>query len=337
MTRPVLLVGSVPLADAESVFRTAASELGRLLPRITDGETGERTQWVSSVRDIFYRHPQLEPAAAEGPQHRRPPVRVRSGVDRDSIRFGELGYARVAIESWRLFERLQAAGVVPEGTRFQVSLPTPLAPISGYVVLADMETLERPWEERLRQEVDELLGAIPHHRLAVQWDVAKEILMLEAMFPAPFRPLMAGIIERLQRLGEWIPAPVELGYHLCYGDFKHRHEKQPRDTGLLTEVMNRLAAAVRRPIDWIHLPVPRGRSDEDYFRPLAGLTIPSDTEVYLGLIHYTDGLEGARRRIEAASKFLPSFGIACECGMGRRDPKTIPELIRLHARCAQLP
>ena len=37
---------------------------------------------------------------------------------------------------------------------------------------------------------------------------------------------------------------------------------------------------------------------------------------YLGLVHRTDGLDGARRRLAAAKKVVTDFGIATECGFG---------------------
>ena len=40
------LVGSVPLASSEEVFRTAATGLGDRLHRIPDGETGPRSDWI---------------------------------------------------------------------------------------------------------------------------------------------------------------------------------------------------------------------------------------------------------------------------------------------------
>jgi len=43
---PIHLVGSVPLKNAEEVFRTSNSILGDHLPRIPDGETGNRLQWI---------------------------------------------------------------------------------------------------------------------------------------------------------------------------------------------------------------------------------------------------------------------------------------------------
>ena len=57
------------------------------------------------------------------------------------------------------------------------------------------------------------------------------------------------------------------------------------------------------------------------------------TELYLGLIHHTDGEPGTRERIELARSVVPrGFGVATECGWGRRDPHHIPDLLALHAR-----
>lgn len=42
----VLLVGSVSLESAESVFRTCSQELGEYLGCLPDGEVGDRTIWV---------------------------------------------------------------------------------------------------------------------------------------------------------------------------------------------------------------------------------------------------------------------------------------------------
>jgi hypothetical protein len=55
---------------------------------------------------------------------------------------------------------------------------------------------------------------------------------------------------------------------------------------------------------------------------------------YLGLVHRTDGFDGARRRLAAAKKVVTDFGIATECGFGRRPPETVPELIELNREVA---
>ena len=52
----------------------------------------------------------------------------------------------------------------------------------------------------------------------------------------------------------------------------------------------------------------------------------------LGLIHHTDGVEGTHKRMLAANKVVQDYAIATECGMGRRPPETIQELLRIHKR-----
>ncbi len=50
-----------------------------------------------------------------------------------------------------------------------------------------------------------------------------------------------------------------------------------------------------------------------------------------GLVHYTDGVEGTRKRIEAAQRVVTDFGVATECGFGCRPVETIPDLLRIHS------
>ena len=143
-----------------------------------------------------------------------------------------------------------------------------------------------------------------------------------------------GVVERLVRLGHRVPADIELGYHLCYGDAGHKHFIEPEDASKLVEVAHAISAGVGRLINWIHMPVPRNRTDDAYFAPLHHLELNPETELYLGLVHFTDGVEGTRRRVAAAQKVVADFGVATECGMGRRNAATIPELLRIHSEVA---
>ena len=49
-------------------------------------------------------------------------------------------------------------------------------------------------------------------------------------------------------------------------------------------------------------------------------------------MHYTDGVAGTRKRLAVAERHAKRFSIATECGFGRRDPATIPELLRIMLR-----
>ena len=57
-----------------------------------------------------------------------------------------------------------------------------------------------------------------------------------------------------------------------------------------------------------------------------------DAKVFLGLVHSDDGIEGTHRRIATARRHLDTFGIATECGFGRRPPEQIPELLEIHVQ-----
>ena len=58
--RGVHLNGSVPLANADEVFRVASSILGECLYRIPDGETGVRTNWIGWQIDVLARNSSFE-------------------------------------------------------------------------------------------------------------------------------------------------------------------------------------------------------------------------------------------------------------------------------------
>jgi hypothetical protein len=331
----VHLVGSLPLQSAEEVFSTASSILGERLRRVPDGETGERLGWIGWQFQVLAEHPAFEVIPPDPNSYPPlPKVKLRSEVSADDLTFNKLGYAEAAIASYADFARLKAAGAISIDCRFQVSLPTPLAPINVFVMLDDTAAVEPPYEARLLAELDEIAAAVPHDQLAVQWDVAVEVANWEGVWPVHFADVQQGIIERLVRLGNHVPGDVELGYHLCYGDYEHQHFKQPEDAAVLVEMTNAISAGVERPIQWIHLPVPRDRTDEAYFAPLQNLKLQPGTELYLGLVHFTDSVAGTQERIETAQKFVPDFGVATECGLGRRPAETIPDLLRVHAEVA---
>src|SRR5260370_23505222 len=126
-------------------------------------------------------------------------------------------------------------------------------------------------------EVHRILEAIPHDQLAVQWDTNVEFAMLEGAVPVWFSNIRAGIVERLLRLSRQIPAEVELGYHLCYGDEGHRHTAAPPDAQKLVEVANSLSASLDRPLNWLHLPLPLTRNERRDFEPLSDLSLRPET------------------------------------------------------------
>lgn len=347
MTRPqgALLVGSVNFPDAETTMRSAAEVLGPLLKRIPDGEVGDRFHWIAFQADRLAATPGLERVGAAPVRLRQldvRPLRIADGVSASDLAIGSLGYADAAIESFAIFRGLLEQGVVSAGTRFQVSLPTPAAVVNGFIVREDRERFEPVYRDALFSELDRILAAVPHEQLAIQWDTAVEFAFIEgAGYPergGVYRPwfddVWTGVVDRAVEQAAAVPPAVELGYHLCYGDSGEKHFVEPADTAHLVRFTTELLARAPRRIDWIHLPVPIERADDAYYAPLDALALPAETELYLGLVHREDGVEGAQRRIATASRHVARYGVATECGCGRAPEAQTASLFATHAAVA---
>ena len=75
-----------------------------------------------------------------------PHFKLRSLLSSGEITFERLGYADAAKASYAVFSRLKQTGLIPAGTRFQVSLPTPLAPVFAFIVPSDQAVVEPTYE-----------------------------------------------------------------------------------------------------------------------------------------------------------------------------------------------
>ncbi len=340
----VHLVGSVPLANAQQVFETVSAALGPRLRRIPDGETGKRRDWISWLEPVFSGNPALMQSdevfrvheAATG----RLRYKLRPGRSAKDIQFDNLFYAKFAGESYAVFKRLKDAGRIAAGTRFQVDL-VPAHSVLWLFLVDELHAAVDPiYNDALMREIDKIARAIPHPELAIQFDVASAVFArLERGEASAYGRSKEEMQEKFSRiladLGDRVPAGIELLLHLCYGDANHRHVVEPTDMGDMVEFTNRVTRGIERPINLVHMPVPRNRFDDAYFEPLRRLRLKPQTELCLGLVHYTDGVQGSKRRLATARKYATNFSIATECGFGRRPPETIPDLLRIHAQAAE--
>src|SRR6202012_1386378 len=132
----------------------------------------------------------------------------------------ELGYAREARASYQDFCRARDDGRISSDVRYQVCLPTPLAVINAFCSPDAVGDIEPAYEAAMRGEIDAICREIPHRDLAIQWDVCVEMVMWDRQshFYADVAD-EAAILARFGRLCGGVPADVELGFHLCYGDF----------------------------------------------------------------------------------------------------------------------
>ena len=334
------LVGSVPLPDSETVFKTIADAIGSRLNRLPDGETGIRRMWIKFLQGVLADNPAIE-VASEVPPFRFvqwdgklireiPRLRVKRGAVPDPGTFAT-GYAAMAIQSFEVFDRLQHTGTIPKDIKFQICIPSPLAPIYNNMLPIDRPRLIPALTDHFTGEVARIAESLPNDRIAIQWDVCQEVLAWEGYYePGPV-PFHRETIDVLADIGNAVPSAIDLGYHLCYGSPADEHLVQPKDAAVMTEMANRIVRQLRRPIQFLHLPVPKARTDDGFFVPLTNLRLGSETELYLGLIHHDDPA-GDDQRLATARKCVRVHGVATECGWGRGDPTRIGSLLRSHAR-----
>ena len=116
------------------------------------------------------------------------------------------------------------------------------------------------------------------------------------------------------------------------GDVETTHFIEPTDMGFMADVGEAVLRKIKRRVDWIHMPVPKSRTDKQYFEPLKKLAAKAQchTELVLGLVH-ADDLEGTRERIKAAGEVADTFAVATECGMGRRTPELLRSTLEISA------
>ena len=335
------LVGSIAMDDCEQVFREISAVLGPYLDKIPDGETGERARWIYFQRTMLMEHPAMEidPTVPELALYQwdgkllrsLPLLRFKESINPDDVEFAT-GYDKAAEYSYGVFKRLREEGVIPPGVRFQVCLPTPMSSCYMYVSHKAYDDYQRVYLKSLLHALNRIMDNIPHEDLYIQYDVCQEVLLFENYFPHRPPDYKEQIFAELAVLGDSVPSDVKLGYHLCYGTPYDEHLVMPRDTGILVELMNGIVDGVRREVDFLHIPVPRDRTDPAYFVPLKNFR--ADTKLYLGLIHHDDE-NGDLERIRVAQQFAGDFGIGTECGWGRADPKRVPGLLASHRKAAE--
>jgi hypothetical protein len=357
MRGDVLLVGSMPFDDAETVFRETARGLKGHLGCMPDGEVGPRKNWVGMLPEfVFSKDPLLQVVSApaggelsqpelEEGEHIQESVgfwtfKLKPGV---SPRFDNLLYADFAIESYAEFQRLRDQSVIEAGTCFQVCLPAPDSAIDAFFTdTSEWPALHKAYQTGLRREIARILDAVPAHDLVIQFDMAWEVVDLAmgeanyfAFWPKEsFEQKYKRHTACLDELWRDIPNETLLGYHWCYGTWGGWPMTDMKDLELCVQLSNEAVKRAGRRVDYVHMPVVQD-PDDSFFAPLDGLKI-GDTKVYLGVVHEDEkSIEPFRKRMQGARRHLRDFGIGGVCGYGRIDPKDLPEVLRVHTACAE--
>ncbi|CAF9905457.1 MAG: hypothetical protein GOMPHAMPRED_003191 [Gomphillus americanus] len=327
-----LFLGSIPLSSNEEVFATISTALNGRVKQIPDGETGPRANFIGC------QYPVLPNASLQARWGGQAPA-DQTTLDAKSSDLNPIGYDDWAISSFAVFEDLQKSGKIPSDVRFQVSVPSAFGVVQGFVDSRFCAEIEPLYEEKLAAALARIQSSIPKDKLSLQFDLPFEIGALEyesgnitdPHWKAWFPKVQQGLIERLARLFKLVDEDVPLGLHLCYGDIGHVHFVDPKDTGILVQFIKAIHEGVEpiHDISYIHIPVPKDKTEAAYFEPLKSLEINPNTKLYLGVIHPNDE-EGSKSRLEAArSAYHGPCGVSTECGLGRTPKEDLESIISI--------
>jgi methionine synthase II (cobalamin-independent) len=319
----VHLVGSLPLPDGET------------------GARGRFVWWQRSIvgpADVMLKPMEYSYGVTS---KRQPPPISPSEAKKIVAGLGpiETGYDSQALESYALLKEMRAQGVIRQGVKFQVSIPTPFNPVALHLKGEFKPFMELVYMDAILRAVRRIQDEIPHEDLAIQFDCAAEFMLLEGVNLETVVPWFPATVEevsgRIVKLVEAVDKDVDAGIHLCYGDSRHKHFTEPVDMGLMVDVALAVIKGAKRQLNWVHMPVPKSRTDEAYFEPLKRLALKlGATTLFLGLVHAGDE-KGTRERVKTAEKFVHDFGVATECGMGRTPPADLDSILEISARVCE--
>jgi hypothetical protein len=218
------LVGSIPLECAETVFCQCIEGLPGRLRRVPDGETGIRSYFVyfqqfefpAIMVTDFENNKQPKPKSFTMPQK-------EAGLRLLQKHGLQTGYDKAAIDSYAKFRDLKNKGLIGDGVKFQVSLPT-MANVVGVLIEPDFQPKVAPiYEEALMQSMRRIQDTIPHEDLAIQIDLGMDLSYWEDLVYKPWFDDKRMVIRYIVSMMKHVDLDVDLGIHYCYGALPCRH------------------------------------------------------------------------------------------------------------------
>jgi len=242
-----------------------------------------------------------------------------------------LHHARASLEA---LDALKNAAVLPSGVRATLSLAAPFQ-ITRFAKTGDRVPNDAAYAAWLMTEIERIVTDIPSSRtdLAIQIKLPFADLAEAAGTDTANDTLSDTLLDSVTNIIDAVSETIPVAVHMNCRDgagFKI----QPEHFANMVALSNRLKGRCVRRIDLVHIPVPLVVSDESFFAPLRRLALRPESRLCLGLIHLSDGLDGAMRRVKLARAGFPEFAVAARSGFAAREPAVIADFLKLHADVA---
>ncbi len=292
---------------------------------MSDGETGERRNWIIHIVEALRANPDFE-LAKDGDwsdYDKTPRFRVARGkrLSADAL---DLGYAAAFRANYGILKALRLTHDLP-GIAYQVGIPGDLDLTLFVFGPGGILTKRRPFTEATVREITAIRREAGDD-VVFQIEVPAELVFV-AQMPPPLRPLVARYMASgIRRLAKLSPNGTRFGIHLCLGDMNHHALTRMSDVGPVVLLANAITRGwpAGRPLEYVHAPFAAANIapvlDEQWYAPLSKLALPSGTRFVAGCIHEDLTIEEQRSLIELIERRLGTrVDLATACGLGRRD------------------
>jgi hypothetical protein len=341
--RTVHYVGSYPADTCEQAMR-AQIEQTPTVRFVSDGETGERANWVIALIESYRNNPAFS-LAKDGRWTSYtdcPEFRVADGHSLEAKDF-RLNYAAFAMQAWPILERLRQEYNRPD-LKLQVGIPHALDLVLftlGLTGLQDPHNFDVAVQATLGQI--RALHAELGDNVVFQIETPASLsvsLLPQDQLPPSLQPEALG--KSIADLAAQAPVGAHFGIHLCLGDLGHESRGQLASRQPSVDLANAIAHnwPKGRTLEYIHEPIAAGQHspllDKAAYESLADLSLPKDTYYIAGLVHEKATADDQKQVLGWVESFVPAgikIGIASACGLGRR---TTEEAERLTQRMAAL-
>lgn len=331
----VKFVGSYPAETAEEAMRAQIEYGGRNVLEVSDGETGDRQNWIVNHISSYESNDAFVVTKPGGwsSYDDCPEFDVAPGHNLVPDDF-QLKYHANAVNAWPTLARLREAYDRPD-LKLQVGVPHSLDMSLFTFGLA--RGLDPELLDKYAQATAEQIERIRNERFGddVVFQVETPASMSMALFPQDQLPSNLhpeALSESIADLANRVPERSHFGIHLCLGDLGNESRGQLPNRAAAVALMNAIADhnvwQDKQHLDYIHEPVAAGKNppilDQQAYRELRDLRLPQETRYIAGMVHEDQSFEQQEKVLAWIEGELPegqALGLAAACGLGRRSQR----------------
>ena len=349
------LVGSMPFENEEASMINALNALGKQLHSLPDGEVGEksaqyptgcRSAWTQIIMDSME-------ADTENWKVKRKATRNSLGVPahytkasvlrpkkspKEIEKYLNFKWFDYFKESYPIYKKLKKERSL-DNLKFQVGLPTGLG--ITLVVLGPIYGLwyAQAFNRRMAYEANEIAKIADPNDLVFQIEVPIEVIMFH-MLP----PILSNIVFRtITGLIELLDPKIPIGIHLCLGDLNNESLAKINTLKPLVSFANKLIKRLpaTHKLEFMHFPLAEGKVppvvDSSFYNELKKVKLPQNTRFIAGFVHEKLSLEQHQSLLKNIDIIRNErVEIACSCGMGRRTPQAVDQLLKIKKELVEM-